>query len=418
MPQHTRCRICGTALPEPFLDFGRMPLANSFPTTPAEFDAEATYPLAVAGCPGCGLVQLNYVVPAEQLYRDYIYVSSTSDGVRAHAGYLAETLIAQYGWTPSNLTVEVASNDGTVLQAFKQRGVRVLGVEPARNIAAIANASGIPTIPEFFNLASAQTVLRDHGRASAILGRHVFAHVDDVHEFLEATKACLADDGVFLIEVPYLGDFLAKLEFDTVYHEHLSYISLGAMEHLCREHEMALVDVEPISLHGGSVVIHMRRSALGAAPSPRLVRMLQQERESEMTSPSRLAKFAAGVRNWKAKFEALIEQLQREGASLIGYGAAAKANTLMCYCPEAAQSLRYVLDRSTHKQGRYTPGTHLRVEPVDRWTSGPMPTHMVLLAWNFKDEIMAQMKAFADRGGAFVVPIPDPHVVEHVLSVK
>jgi SAM-dependent methyltransferase len=395
-----------------------MPLANSFLTTPAEFDSEATYPLAVAGCPACGLVQLNYVVPAEQLYRDYIYVSSTSDGVRAHAGYLAETLIAQYGWTPSDLVVEVASNDGTVLQAFKQRDVRVLGVEPARNIAAIANASGIPTIAEFFNLASAGTVLRDHGRAAAILGRHVFAHVDDVHEFLEATKACLADDGVFLIEVPYLGDFLAKLEFDTIYHEHLSYISLGAMEHLCREHDMALLDVEPIALHGGSVVIHMRRRALGATPSQRLAGMLQKERESAMTSPSRLEKFAADVRNWKARFEALIEKLQRDGATLVGYGAAAKANTLMCYSPEAARSLRYVLDRSPHKQGRYTPGTHLRVEPVDYWANGPMPTHMVLLAWNFKDEIMAQMKPFADRGGSFVVPIPEPHVVQNMISVK
>jgi SAM-dependent methyltransferase len=418
MPEHTQCRICRTALPAPFLDFGKMPLANSFLTTPAEFDSEATYPLAVAGCPACGLVQLNYVVPAEQLYRDYIYVSSTSDGVRAHAGYLAETLIAQYGWTPSDLVVEVASNDGTVLQAFKQRGVRVLGVEPARNIAAIANAAGIPTIPEFFNLASAQAVLRDHGRAAAILGRHVFAHVDDVHEFLEATKACLADDGVFLIEVPYLGDFLEKLEFDTIYHEHLSYISLGAMEHLCREHDMALVDVEPIALHGGSVVIHMRRRALGETPSERLVEMLHRERQSGLTSPWRLEKFAADVRNWKARFEALIEQLRREGATLIGYGAAAKANTLMCYCPEAAGALRYVLDRSAHKQGRYTPGTHLRVEPVEHWTSGPLPTHMVLLAWNFKDEIMAQMKPFADRGGSFVVPIPEPQVVQNMISVK
>jgi SAM-dependent methyltransferase len=418
MPEHTQCRICRTALPEPFLDFGNMPLANSFLTTPAEFAAEATYPLAVAGCPTCGLVQLNYVVPAEQLYRDYIYVSSTSDGVRAHADSLARTLIEQYGWSANDFVVEVASNDGTVLQAFKTRGVRIVGVEPARNIAAIANAAGIPTMPEFFNLASAQVVLREHGRAAAILGRHVFAHVDDVHEFLEAAKVCLADDGVFLIEVPYLGDFLAKLEFDTIYHEHLSYISLGAMDHLCRAHEMALVDVEPISLHGGSVVIHMRRRALGAAPSERLVRMLQQERESGLTKPSRLAKFAADVRSWKARFESLMQKLQREGASLIGYGAAAKANTLMCYCPEAASSLRYVLDRSTHKQGRYTPGTHLRVEPVEHWTSGSLPTHMVLLAWNFKDEIMAQMKPFAERGGSFVVPIPEPHVVQNMISVE
>jgi SAM-dependent methyltransferase len=411
MPHHSRCRICKTSLSEPFLDFGNMPLANSFPAGPSEFASEATYPLAVASCPTCGLVQLNYVVPAEQLYRDYIYVSATSDGVRAHADYLARTLIAQYGWKPSDLIVEVASNDGTVLQAFQKRHVRVVGVEPARNIASVANAAGIPTIAEFFNQASAPVVLREHGRAAGILGRHVFAHVDDVHDFLEAVRACLADDGVFLIEVPYLGTFLANLEFDTIYHEHLSYVSLGALEHLCRQLEMALVDVEPIELHGGSVVIHMRRSALGAKPSRRLTQMLQEERESGITDRRRLEKFAADVKAWKARFEALIDKLKKEGASLIGYGAAAKANTLLCYCPEAAGSLRYILDRSTLKQGRYTPGTHIRVEPVDHWMDGYLPTHMVLLAWNFRDEIVAQMKPFSDRGGCFVLPIPAPQVI-------
>lgn len=411
MPQHTHCRICRAALPEPFLDLGRMPLANAFLTGPEAFADEATYPLAVAGCPACGLVQLNYVVPAEQLYRDYIYVSSTSDGVAAHAHHLADTLIAQYGWKPSDLVVEVASNDGTVLRAFQQRGVRVLGVEPARNIASIANEAGIPTIAEFFNHASAETVLAQHGRAAAILGRHVFAHVDDVHEFVGAVKHCLADDGVFLIEVPYLGDFLEKLEFDTIYHEHLSYISLGAMAELCRQHDMALVDVEQISLHGGSVVIHMRRTSVGAQPTERLRRLLQQEHERGLNDEKRLARFANDVKVWKAQFEALIQQLQSDGARLIGYGAAAKANTLMCYCPSAAAALSYILDRSVHKQGRFTPGTHIRVEPVDRWREGDRPTHMVLLAWNFKDEIMAQMKAFSDAGGRFVVPIPEPRVI-------
>ena len=411
MPQHTHCRVCKTTLPEPFFDLGRVPLANAFLSGPEDFAAEETYPLAVTACPTCALVQLNYVVPAEQLYRDYIYVSSTSEGVSAHAGRLADGLIAQYGWDASSLVVEVASNDGTVLQAFRKRGVRVLGVEPARNIAAIATAAGIPTIAEFFDGESAEAVLSEHGRASAILGRHVFAHVDDVHEFVEAVKTCLSDDGVFLIEVPYLGDFLEKLEFDTIYHEHLSYVSLGAMEYLCRQHDMVLVDVEPISLHGGSVIIHMRRSALGARPSERLARMLKNERESGMTDPRRLAGFAGDAKAWKAQFETLIDRLQNDGAQLIGYGAAAKANTLMCYCPSAAKSLSYILDRSVHKQGRYTPGTHIRVEPVDRWMNGSRPTHMVLLAWNFKDEIMSQMKPFSDAGGRFVVPIPEPRVL-------
>jgi SAM-dependent methyltransferase len=411
MPAHTHCRICHASLPEPFLDFGEMPLANSFLAAPGEFSSERSYPLAVAACASCGLVQLNYVVPADQLYRDYIYVSSTSEGVRRHADYLAETLIAQYGWGKDDLILEVASNDGTVLQAFKRRDVKVLGVEPARNIASIAEAAGIPTISEFFTRQSAETVLAMHGRASGIFGRHVFAHVDDVHEFVEAVKLCLADDGVFLIEVPYLGDFLDHLEFDTVYHEHLSYVSLTAMEHLCRQHDMELVDVEQISLHGGSVVIHMRRKALAGKRSERLIRLLEQERRSKISDPQRLRKFAVDVAEWKTRFEALISRLDGEGGRLIGYGAAAKGNTLLNYCSSAAKSLHCILDRSSHKHGRYTPGTHILVEPVDHWTNGSRPTHIVILAWNFKDEIMGQMKAFSDQGGRFVIPIPEPQVI-------
>jgi hypothetical protein len=410
MPAHTHCRICGQRLPAPFLDLGEMPLANSFLAGPAEFAAERAYPLAVAGCAACGLAQLTYTVPADVLYRDYIYVSSTSEGVRKHGDYLAETLIAQYGLTPSDLVVEAASNDGTVLKSFQRRGVRVVGVEPALNIAAIAEAAGIPTIPEFFDTASARTVLEKHGRASAIFGRHVFAHVDDVHEFMAAIRLCLSDEGVFVIEVPYLGDFLDHLEFDTVYHEHLSYVSLGAMEHLCRRHEMELTDVERIALHGGSIVLHMRRKGV-AAPSARLTAMLEQERQAGIGDARRLAKFAADVHAWKTRFEGLIAGLQAGGASLIGYGAAAKANTLLNFCPSAATAMSFILDRSTHKHGRYTPGTHLPVVPPERWKTEPRPTHMVVLAWNFKDEIMAQMSEFAAQGGRFVIPIPEPVIV-------
>jgi novobiocin biosynthesis protein NovU/D-mycarose 3-C-methyltransferase len=387
-----------------------MPLANSFPAGPEAFPGEQVYPLAVTACTDCGLVQLNFVVPAEQLYRDYIYVSSTSDGVKAHADYLAETLIDQYGWQPRDLIVEVASNDGTVLQAFKKRRMRVLGVEPARNIATIAEASGIPTIAEFFNGESARTVRSTHGRAAAVLGRHVFAHVDNVHEFVAAVRDVLTDDGVFIIEVPYLGDFLEKLEFDTIYHEHLSYFSLAAVQRLCSRHGMALVDAERVGLHGGSVVLHMRRAEAPSTPSARLTQLLAEERAAGLTAPARLAAFAAGIRAWKHDLEALIGDLTRGGATLVGYGAAAKANTLLNYCPDVARQLRVIFDRSPHKHGRYTPGTHIRVEPVDRWVDVPA-SHMLILAWNFQQEIMSQMSAFKDRGGHFIIPIPTLQVI-------
>lgn len=409
MPAHTHCRICKTLLPPPFFDLGDMPLANSFLGSPDEFEREESFPLAVASCPGCGLVQLDYVVPAERLYRDYIYVSSTSEGVAAHADVLSGSLITQYGWTPSDLVVEVASNDGTVLKAFKRRNVRVLGVEPALNIAAIAERDGVPTIAEFFNPSSAQTVLSAHGRAAGILGRHVFAHVDDVHSFFEAVDACLAPDGVFVVEVPYLSDFLEKLEFDTIYHEHLSYVSLEPMARLCGMHGFELVDVERGSLHGGVIILHMQRMGVGR-PSERLRRMLETERLLKLSHPASLQAFVRDVTEWKKTFESLISGLAASGARFIGYGAAAKANTLLNYCPDVARSLTRILDRSPHKQGRYTPGSHIRVEPAECWESFGA-THMVVLAWNFHQEIMRQMSAFADRGGRFVVPIPSPRVV-------
>ncbi len=409
MPAHTHCRICKAPLPSPFFDLGDMPLANSFLNSPAEFAQEESFPLAVAACAGCGLVQLDYVVPAERLYRDYIYVSSTSEGVTAHATVLAEGLIQQYGWTAADLIVEVASNDGTVLKAFKRRNVRVLGVEPARNIAAIAEQDGVPTIAEFFNPASAQTVLSGHGPAAGILGRHVFAHVDDVHSFFEAVEACLAPRGVFVIEVPYLGDFLEKREFDTIYHEHLSYVSLEPMVRLCGMHGFELVDVERGSLHGGVIILHMRRTGVGR-PSDRLMRMLETERLLKLSHPASLQAFVRGVTDWKDRFEALIGGLEKSGARFVGYGAAAKANTLLNYCPDIARSLTRILDRSPHKHGRYTPGTHIRVEPAECWESFDA-THMVILAWNFHQEITRQMKGFEDRGGRFIVPIPTPRVV-------
>jgi len=410
MGKHTTCRICGTGLPPPFLDLGSMPLANSFLQSPAEFRDEPSFPLAVAGCVECELVQLNYVVPAEQLYRHYLYVSATSEAVRRHGENLAESMTRRYGWGSTDLVVEVASNDGTVLRAFQRRGLRVLGVEPALNIAEMAERNGVPTVPEFFTEETARGQRERAGAAAAIVARHVFAHVDNVHDFLRGVSTLLATDGVLIIEVPYLGELIAKLEFDTIYHEHLSYISLRPIVRLCEERGLRLVDVEPVDLHGGSVLLHICRRESGRRPSDAVAAMVREEEACGLSSPRVLAAFAGRVHAWKVRFEEAIAGLRRSGADLIGYGAAAKANTLLNYCPEAARSLRLVLDRNPLKHGRYTPGTHIPVQPVEQWTSDPA-THMLILAWNFKDEIMRQMKPFAERGGRFVIPIPEPDVI-------
>jgi novobiocin biosynthesis protein NovU/D-mycarose 3-C-methyltransferase len=406
MPAHVRCRICDTALPPAFLDLGTMPLANSFLPAGADPRDEPAYPLAVAACPSCGLVQLTHVVPAEILYRDYIYVSSTSDAVRAHAAALAERLIARHGWTSADLVAEIASNDGTVLKEFRRRGVGVLGIEPARNIAALASADGIETVPEFFDEGLGRA-LGARRRAAGILARHVVAHVDDLRGLLRGVDHLLAPDGVFVLEVPYLGDLLAQREFDTIYHEHLSYFALRPLARLCRDLGLVVVDVERVGLHGGSMIVSIARAG---APSPRVTAMLEDEARRGMDTAPALAAFAADVVAWRARFTRFVDALAEGGARLAGYGAAAKANTLLNYCPEVARRLRYILDRSPHKHGKLTPGTHVAVRPVDAWRDDP-PTHLLILAWNFKDEIVRQMKPYADEGGRFVIPIPEPGVL-------
>jgi novobiocin biosynthesis protein NovU/D-mycarose 3-C-methyltransferase len=407
---HLHCRVCGTALPPPFLDLGAMPLANAFLESPAAFAGERAYPLAVRGCHDCGLVQLDHVVPAEILYRDYIYVSATSEAVRRHAEELAERSVRTYGWGERQRLVEIASNDGTVLKAFQKHGVRVLGVEPARNIAAVAVADGVPTVAEFFTEATARALRAHHGAADGILARHVFAHVDDVHDFLEGAAHLLTPDGVLMIEVPYLGDLLEGLEFDTIYHEHLSYIALSPVERLCAAHRLAVVDVEPVSLHGGSVIVHIARGMRSRTPSPRVAAMRDAEQRRRVSDPATWAAFAKAVTGWRREFHRRMDELAGPGARIVGYGAAAKANTLLNYCPEVARALVCILDRSPYKHGRYTPGTHIRVEPVEA-LDATGASHILILAWNFQEEIIRQMRPFAARGGRFIVPLPIPRVV-------
>lgn len=409
MPTRTHCRICQRPLPEPILNLGSMPLANSFPVSPADFDDEVSYPLAVTVCRTCGLAQLTHTVPADQLYREYPYVSSTSEAVRAHAARLAADLSSRYRWDGSDLLVEVASNDGTVLKAFQDRGLRVHGVEPAGNVAAIAQAAGIPTERAFFTEESGRRLAAREGRAACLLARHVFAHVDDLDDFLRGVLSVLSDEGILVIEVPYLGALVDNLEFDTVYHEHLSYFALAPLDRLFARHEMEVIDVEQVGLHGGSMILHIART--DRAPiHDRVGRMREEERLRRLTDGSTLALLAGRVRRWKEQFEDFVADIVRARGMFVGYGAAAKANTLLNYCPAVAQSLQCVLDRSPLKYGRYTPGTHVPVVPADQWDRYPA-THMLILAWNFQEEIVRQMAPFACRGGRFVVPIPEPRLV-------
>jgi len=387
-----------------------MPLANSFLHSKEEFSKEASYPLAVSLCAKCGLVQLTCVVPPETLYRQYAYVSSTSDSVRRYAADLARRVTSSLQLGVKDRVVELGSNDGLVLKAFQEQGVQVMGVEPARNLAAVARKNGIPTVEEFFGEETAGSLARDPGPASVILGRHVFAHINDLHDFFRGVDRLLTPGGVLLIEVPYLGMLRSQMEFDTIYHEHLSYIALKPAKALCEEHGFSLADVERVPLHGGSILLWFRRAGKSQTPSARLQALWREEQSARLTEAETWAQFARQLADWKRSFEEKMESLSRGGERWIGYGAAAKANTLLNFCPAVAKHLSAVLDRNPLKQGSYTPGTHLPVLPADAW--GPAgASHMLILAWNFKEEILSQMRPFAQKGGRFLVPIPRPELV-------
>lgn len=411
MPVNSRCRACLTPLGDAFLDLGNQPPSNSFLRSRDEFETERTFPLAAVACGACGLVQTTFDVPGEDIFNDdYVYVSGTSEGVRAHARALADELAPELLARGDALVVEVASNDGTVLTPFRDAGLRVLGIEPAGRIAEMARRAGIDTISEFFGHEMAPGVAAEHGRAALILARHVFAHVSDVRSFLLGARDLLADDGSILIEVQYLKPLLEGLQFDTIYHEHMSYWAIQPLERLCAELDLALVDTRLVELHGGSILFGIRHAASAPEPSGRLESMRAAEIEAGTCDPATHDAFAARVRGWKDEFAGLLARLERDGAKIIGYGAAAKANTALNFCPEAARRIEVILDKNPLKQGTFTPGTHVPVVAAAEWRSFEA-THMVILAWNFEEEIRRQMAPFAREGGTFVLPIPEPRVV-------
>lgn len=410
MPVNSRCRACLAPLGEPFLDLGSQPPSNAFLRSEEEFASERAFPLAVVSCRACGLVQTTYDVPVEDIFTDdYVYVSGTSEGVRAHARALAAELAPGLLEREDALVVEIASNDGTVLAPFRDAGVRVLGIEPAGRIADMALRAGIETISEFFGRELAPEVARAHGEATLILARHVFAHVSDVRGFIEGARELLAEDGSILIEVQYLKPLLEGLQFDTIYHEHMSYWAIQPLERLCAEFDLRLVDTHPVALHGGSILFEIRHADSAGETTPRLAAMRTAEVEGGTCTAAIHASFAERVHAWRGKIVRLLEGLDADGARIIGYGAAAKANTALNFCPEAAERIDVILDKNPLKHGTFTPGTHVPVAPAAEWRSFDA-THMIILAWNFEEEIRQQMAPFAEAGGAFILPIPEPRV--------
>ena len=420
----TACRFCNGTELDIVLSMGRTPLANALLSRDQLGEPEATYPLDLVFCPNCALVQITETVPPEQLFRDYVYFSSFSDTTLQQSKALVERLIPAYGLDADSRVVEVASNDGYLLQYYRDSGIPVLGIEPAENIARVARERNIPTRCEFFGRDLARALKAEGIGADVIHANNVLAHVADLNGVVEGFSLLLNEGGVVVVEVPYLKDLIDHTEFDTIYHEHLCYFSLTALDRIFSKHGLTIFDVERLAIHGGSLRVFASREtphrAPGASPAPandkaerrsdRVVELLAEEARWGVDQLAFYRNFAEQVEHLRAQLVDLLADMKRQGMTLAAYGASAKGSTLLNYFGIGGDVLDFVVDRSTVKQGRYTPGTHLPIYGPERLLQA-MPDAVLLLTWNFADEILSQQEEYRRRGGRFVIPIPELKVV-------
>ncbi len=393
------------------VDLGSSPLANSFLSAADLERPECWYPLCVYVCERCWLAQLPAVATPEAIFGDYAYFSSYSTSWVEHARRYCDAMVERFDLDASSRVVEVASNDGYLLRHFVARGVPVLGIEPAANVAAAAVAAGVPTEVRFFGRATAAELVGRGCAADLLLGNNVLAHVPDLNDFVAGLARLLTPGGVLTMEFPHLERLVEGHQFDTIYHEHFSYFSFVAVERVFAAHGLALFDVEELPTHGGSLRVFAQRADSGRQPRAAAVDALaRRERERGVESAAYYQAFAERVRETKRKLLEFLIREKRAGRSIVAYGAPAKGNTLLVYCGIRADFLDFTVDRSPHKQGRFLPGTRLPIHAPERIFEH-RPDYVLILPWNLREEISAQMAGIREWGGRFVVAIPEVEVL-------
>lgn len=406
------CRFCNAPLAHVFIDLGLSPLANSYLRDEKAKQDERFFPLRAYVCGECFLVQLEEWEAPENIFGDYAYFSSYSDSWLQHAKSYVTRVIERFGIGPHSKVVEIASNDGYLLQYFVEADVPVLGIEPAQNVAAVARAKGIPTRVEFFGERAARTLRREGLRADLLIGNNVLAHVPNLNDFVKGMSLLLADGGVITMEFPHLMRLFDECQIDTIYHEHFSYFSLIAVEKIFAAHGLTLFDVEELPTHGGSLRIYAQHSNKGWHPISHRIRDLRErEIDAGYANLDHYDAFEERAMEIKQKLLSFLEEAKRQGKRVVGYGAPAKGNTLLNYCGITSDLIEYTVDRNPHKQGSLLPGSHIPILEPER-INVTKPDYILILPWNLKREIVSQLSFARNWGAQFVVPIPEPRIVD------